>query len=88
MAFFSSTGRLHNVVARGTGSGFKSPPCLFQAVCPWASERPSLGPEAPLGRMGIIRGSSSMTDLGLEESETYAILEDLIKKKKLIMNNN
>lgn len=43
-----SIGRLPKVAtARAAGSGFKSPPCLSRAVCPWASGGPSLGPEAP-----------------------------------------
>lgn len=66
---FFSTGSLHDVVAKGSDSGVKSPPCLFQAVCPWAYEEPSLSPVALFCRMGIKRvpkfgGACSLYNFG------------------------
>ena len=68
------------MVAKGSDSGVKSPPCLFQAVCPWPNEEPSLSPVALFCRMGIIRVPPSRVDPSLEGPEAYTILEDLIKK--------
>lgn len=78
---FFSTGSLHDVVAKGSDPGVKSPPCLFQAVYPWAYEKPSLSPVALFCRMGIKRVPPSRVDPSLEGPESYTILEDLIKKK-------
>lgn len=70
-----------HMVARGTGSGFKPPPSLFQAMCSWESEETSLGLETFLSRMDVVRLPPSIVEAGLEWSEAYTILEDLTKKK-------